>query len=155
MEDYKPKEFTSSQLTKLYVQTKLAVERKLNYPIFGPLKVNGIHRVFPLTEKGFKDGLWFFVTGTGLKKVNKDLFDVVMTFFKDNQSDFSYLVFSEEIKSLKHINYSEDIIVCHRDKIKKTGPIYDDSEELFNKLREDVITEGNDHVLHYYILPYE
>ena len=99
MEEYKPKEFSPAQLTKMYVQTKIAVENKFNFPIFGPQRVNGIHRIFSLNEPTLKNGQWFFITGTGLQKVNKEFFDVVINFFKENQDDFKYLVFSPEIKS--------------------------------------------------------
>lgn len=155
MDNYKHREYSPAELTKKYVETKLAVQNKVNYPIFGPLKINGIHRVFPLDEKTFKEGIWFFCTGTGLKKVNKDFFDVVFNFFKDNQSDFKYLVFSEEIKYLEHLNFSEDVIICHKDRINELEPIYNNSEMLFNKLVDDIKDKGNDLVLHYYIMPWE
>ena len=128
MEDYKPKEYNPAQLTKMYVQTKLAVENKVNYPVFGPHKINGIHRVFPLYENTLEKGTFFFITGTGLQKANKDFFDVVFTFYKENQDDFKYLVFSPEIKSLEHINYCEDAIVCHKSMVEKVGPVFQNSE---------------------------
>lgn len=155
MEEYKPKEFNPAELTKMYVQTKIAVENKVNFPIFGPQKVNGIHRIFPLNKPVYENGQWFFITGTGLQRVNKDFFDVVINFYKENKDDFKYLVFSPEIKYLDHINYCEDIIVCHKSQIEKVGPVFNNTEELFNKMAEDVKKEGNDNVLHYYILPYE
>ena len=155
MEEYKPKEYNPAQLTKMYVETKLAVENKVNYPIFGPHKINGIHRVFPLYENTLEKGTFFFITGAGLQKVNKDFFDVVFTFYKENQADFKYLVFSPEIKSLEHINYCEDAIVCHKSMVEKVGPVFQNSEALFNKMAEDVKKEGNDNVLHYYIMPWE
>lgn len=154
MDEYKPREYSAAELTKKYVETRLSVEGRVNYSVFGPLKVNGLHRVFALDEKTYTNGTWFFITGTGLKKVNKDFFEVVFQFFSENQDDFKYLVFSEQIKHLEYINFNEDVIVCHKSRIDELGVIFGNTEELFNKLAEDVKVKGNDLVLHYYIMPW-
>lgn len=145
---------TTEDKINLLKITEQTVHKKLNYPIFGPLGINGIHRVFSLNKRGFDNGKWFFITGTGLLKVEENFFKTVFNFFKENQSDFHYLAFSNQIKEISKLNYSEDVIVVSKQQLQKIGPVFDNSEALFNKCAQSLAKEGDDKVLHYYVLPY-